>query len=700
MSDNTNYIKTGFDVLDKMLGGEGIKLGTSVLVRGQPGSGKTTLGLQILDSYLKKNSDPNVKKSALVISLEEDYKTLMIEVNNNFGFFESFGENIKKLSNETKDNLIILNNNNNNCLITLNREYIENGLMVTRDQPAHRDLKKLLSDCLEKILMEIKAKEGSKILFIDSLNVFVNIIMRQTEEKDIRYIINSIYKCVQDNLKDSIVIFTGEYHQDESSYGYSIAESFFADTEILLTSESIKGKAERNRNNISSLGYDIEPGEDIGSYVESRSFCRILKSRYNRSQSRRCSYDIEPKKGLVFYETYPGDGTIILFQENRPQEKAWEDFFKNDLPRLYPSLRYDAFDRNALQRTFAAQRRHIHIPDRVDMYLLSFDTYWVNWYREFYQRGEIYTYFYDLFDNSESNPQKIEQIAFMTSLVHRMLQSSNITNVKKRLLDNRFINKLYIKNNESLINILEKSLKNKLNEIIDFFFDPDNKKPKSIFESSQSGLFELLDADNIRLFGEIRSTIIEELEKPDPLQNRPIYRTQNKNTYLSIPYDANISFIVCNKINLMKAINFISQDIKIQSDFKECIYKIYQYEMEKIIPSQKDKIKQVINYRVQKLIQTGNPETWEEMIALCTLTDKKYDLLLETQTFDTLLCSFMEIYWSFGEYMHIRPDYTFKKKKVCKLNLNRAFNLLNVMFNGIINDHIDKVIPDNCSLVP
>ena len=77
----------------------------------------------------------------------------------------------------------------------------------------------------------------------------------------------------------------------------------------------------------------------------------------------------------MFYETYPGDGSILLFAENERQKRTWDRFFTWDVPQNYPALRFEQFDRSGLQRTFASQRGFRYRPSRVDLYLASFDTY-------------------------------------------------------------------------------------------------------------------------------------------------------------------------------------------------------------------------------------------------------------------------------------------------------------------------------------
>lgn len=48
------FLSTGNPTLDKLVGGYGFHRGSNVLIRGEPGTGKTTLALQIAQDVLCK----------------------------------------------------------------------------------------------------------------------------------------------------------------------------------------------------------------------------------------------------------------------------------------------------------------------------------------------------------------------------------------------------------------------------------------------------------------------------------------------------------------------------------------------------------------------------------------------------------------------------------------------------------------------
>jgi len=67
---NTARVKTGIKELDEILGG-GLYEGSSLLVKGAPGTGKTTMGLQFIYNGITK-----FKEGGLIITFEGPPKTL------------------------------------------------------------------------------------------------------------------------------------------------------------------------------------------------------------------------------------------------------------------------------------------------------------------------------------------------------------------------------------------------------------------------------------------------------------------------------------------------------------------------------------------------------------------------------------------------------------------------------------------------
>jgi len=247
-------------------------------------------------------------------------------------------------------------------------------------------------------------------ILVDSLNVLGHLTLVRTLIKNNRTAVQGLLTAIQRRLKGAwvekfkvILIFTGEYFVGAPPSLDAGGESFFSDVEILLAPEAIVGVPRTNPRNCTASGYSIElqhqlsgldhqaanPSHHSRTVVEARPFCRVLKCRFGKNQSRRCAYDIVAQTGIKLTETYPGDGEIMLFAENARQIAFWHEFLGGDIPRMYPALRYEQFGRPALQRIFATQRYFDSVPERTDLYLACFDTYWIQWYLELYQRSGI-----------------------------------------------------------------------------------------------------------------------------------------------------------------------------------------------------------------------------------------------------------------------------------------------------------------------
>jgi hypothetical protein len=172
-------------------------------------------------------------------------------------------------------------------------------------------------------------------------------------------------------------IIIGEYHSGGGSRGSIVGESFLCDTEVFLGVEKVTPARHGTEGALERPN------------PEERFFCRVMKVREGNRQTRRCNYDFVPGRGLEFYGTYPGDGKIQLFVENRPQMAEWLEFRDRDVLEMYPTLAFEMFDRQSLQRIFASRRHTFYMPQRTDMHLASFDTYWINWYGQVAQRSRL-----------------------------------------------------------------------------------------------------------------------------------------------------------------------------------------------------------------------------------------------------------------------------------------------------------------------
>lgn len=383
----SDLAKTGIPELDSMLGG-GLPPKCVVLLRGGPGTGKTTLALQIVSNILKGRADD---RFGFFYSLESKDEDVLNQMAKTYGIRFNNGADGPFASCKGSDLDEVLKVENR----PLWKRFMD-GLrhllslrLPVKPSPGERFVDCMLNHQMPASIPPADINDRQSIVVVDSLNNLAGMLASIGQDAtpllrrlvgsrvpDMRMIIQDLSRSTQNRLgRKNIIIYLGEYDESKPEVQSLFGESFFCDVEIVLVKEKVSLK-------------DIEPGKRP-AVGEKRFFCHVVKARGNPSQTRRCLYDFVPKVGLKFYETYPGDGRLLLYQENAPTREEWEVFLKRDIPDMYPTLGYELFDRSGLQRTFASQRRLGNVPERMDMYLSSFDTYWVNWLVELAQRRDI-----------------------------------------------------------------------------------------------------------------------------------------------------------------------------------------------------------------------------------------------------------------------------------------------------------------------
>jgi len=371
-------IKTYIEELDKLLGihqpPDCLDFGTTILLRGGPGSGKTTLALQIIGNFLNEGDNPP-RPHALFISCEQEPEDVVANMQEKFSAFrlpEPFRDARRWLMTCTFADFA-----NVDAELT--------GFIVV--------------DSLNAVLTASRAPGGPNRITafykaalpnaaaLPHADVLPHPASQSHEETD-RTLLYQLIQGMKTKFPKSVILFIGE---EEHVRTIAASESFLCDVEIFLGREAVSGPM--SKDSVGGAGYAVERrlterAQDPQA-VEVRSFCRVLKCRPAPNQSRRCCYEIQSGKGLVFYENYPGDGRVMLFAENAPQTSTRDQFFQTDIPHNYPALRAEDFDHRASQRTFASQRGFRYMPDRTDLALVSYDTYWVQWFLELYQKWEI-----------------------------------------------------------------------------------------------------------------------------------------------------------------------------------------------------------------------------------------------------------------------------------------------------------------------
>ena len=226
-------------------------------------------------------------------------------------------------------------------------------------------------------------------------------------------------------------------------------------------------------------------------------------------------------------------------------------------------------------------------------------------------------------------------------------------------------------------------------------------------EEPQYTMLRPILCDELRIFGERKSAIIKELEAHHIDDCRPIHRPEllfglrRRDQYLSVPYDANISFIVYRK-DIMDVFAKLLMQPGIRKKYTEEIRKLVHKQEtlfnERIFPSKKSP-DLVVNSLIDSFLDSKKMTTWEEVIAFLSLLPLQgkqlrgcLHFLIETQTMDTILCTVLEFLWSTGATLTIRPDYSIKDKESTKKELLRVFLLLSILFQK-------KIIPLNSTVI-
>jgi hypothetical protein len=355
MPNDETYLSTGIKTLDRLLGGKGFRRGSTALIRGRPGTGKTTLAFQIALSVLKKE-----EQNALFISLEETpdvalgriYQALGLGRSRRLGERGGWGEHSTWLG----DRLRMLgpaefwppfpNSDFPTCL----HEFWENN-----HRPDHGRPTLVVIDGVTALVHGAKAKDDfspaseRRILFdvIQSFDLFYGgtgprpTLILTAEDRA--------------NLADD----------DQAVISSPAGESYLADAVVQLRSKQMK--------QLTTIGN----GQDV-HWTEDLLFCRVLKTRGLAGQRRSSCYEFVKGEGIKFFPTYAAQGFVSLFYENIPQLRFIREFANVDVPFSYPGLIVHNFTRSGLQRMFAVRRRARRIPPRRPMILSSVDEYWVD----------------------------------------------------------------------------------------------------------------------------------------------------------------------------------------------------------------------------------------------------------------------------------------------------------------------------------
>lgn len=786
-------MKTQIPVLDHLLGWEQknrpqicVPQSQVMLIRGAPGSGKTTLALEIL----ARNIIVKDPAFGIFISLEVDpldaWKAVVQRLS------PEVTARLPSMESVSKKGLYHIFKNERTTLLLVGREWCQIALPFgstwdTVETRLNTELTRLVNEIQSNhhdnsaaISHNVSPPFKRGLVVIDSINLLGEHLQvglsSGGKHADMRTAMYSIWAILEkqrtlfsDNKSPCNLILTGEHHPGAPYDVSLLSESFACDIELLLAAEPIAGTPTTPINLLGTLGYSYERTQlrpNAPQSVEIRSFCRILKSRFTANQSRRCAYDIVSGHGVKFEEKYPGDGALLLFFENAKQKFSWDQFLTRDVSRQFPSLRYELFDRPGMQRTFGTQLTFNKIHQKTDMSLVCFDTYWVNSFWQLGQRLHLQKLLSAIFPDPDSptaedrhkysamvnSDETVEQMShkrwmrFLCSVdgfAGDAIQNYNVyeltTNppqIPKTLL-RKFVKMV---KSISCKEWLEAQSIKRINT--PGLTQADSLAPvrrsvkidvsRCIFNAAENlvdgtvGLLQPIPKADLRLFGEQRSDIIWELESKKHGVHLPRSKSDQQH-FLSIPYNANVSFLVCNTQLVTQALNRkLENNNKWETSFKS------------LVSAQESALRVFANLRSERVGITTEREsarelqhsgtefdegdevspsspmtvsTLEDLFLLCT--DGNYfpdDITrpppapmrfgIETQTYDSFLCSFLEVFWGCGGELAVTPEYEIRNPAVTSEKLFQAFFLFREMFRHNVIDRDSTLDPSKIQQLP
>jgi KaiC/GvpD/RAD55 family RecA-like ATPase len=242
-----DYVPTGIPGVDRILAGEGIPRGHTILVSGGPGSGKTTFAIQFLYTGATQHDE-----SGVYVTLDEDPKDIKANMSN-------FGWDLEKLEEEKK--LVFINVSPVRVAPSERAGLIQIGMKEFR-----------LIKLLEAIKQGIEELDAKRVV-VDPVTIFT---LQYPDEIEriyaMRDLIRELRKMGCTNLLISELRGTGmeREHQFEEylAQGVILLRTFLKDSRMIraFQVEKMRGLAIDNQPRpyeISAKGIEVYPSATV-----------------------------------------------------------------------------------------------------------------------------------------------------------------------------------------------------------------------------------------------------------------------------------------------------------------------------------------------------------------------------------------------------------------------------------------------------
>ena len=398
------FFKTKLDALDVLLGGSGLPSNSIVLIKGEPGTGKTTLAWEIVRRVFFRGPEelPGGMPFSRVgfVSFDEETQESARRYIQSYPDCSPTREFYELISEAWGRDRTLLAEEGGLILATEASERTEGGNAydISWDEGSpdkyFQSLVTMFDKCglcvidgLSALLDRAIAKFAPGPLPASNETLNPPVAKRFGARELFATLKNQLRPLVRQRgnlrpedrtpslVEPAIVILTSEDGHDEYTPWF---DSYLADVVIHLRRERVAQTRQMAELNENILVCEVTKGRSLN--IQRRSICYEFRSVDAASAGRffiRKETPYDPDYGLAFYETYPAEGLLLLFHENEPQVSFIESFRKLDVPHFYPRLTVRTFDRTNMFHQYSIRRCAKDIPFRKTMKVFNVDEYWI-----------------------------------------------------------------------------------------------------------------------------------------------------------------------------------------------------------------------------------------------------------------------------------------------------------------------------------